>query len=119
MAAKESAPGEYAPGGQTKHEALQVVNDRITDFFSVDPLLVAISLFAKKMIPQGVLEAMLLDGRTNREKATQLMGAVLTDVKNFPSNFETFMEVLKEQSCLNGLVEVIEHQFKVCKGPAG
>ena len=41
------------------------------------------------------------------------MGAVLTDVKNFPSNFETFVEVLKEQSCLNGLVE---HQLKVCKG---
>ena len=69
MAAKESAQGEYAPGGQ-KHEALQVVSDRITDFFSVDPLLVAISLFAKKMIPQGVLKAILLGGRTNREKAT-------------------------------------------------
>ena len=110
MATKGSAPGD----GGTKYEALQIVSDRITECFSDDPLLVAVSLFAKKMIPQGVLEAMLLVGRTNREKATQLMGVVLTHVKNFPGNFETFMEVLKEQPCLNGLVEVIEHQLEVC-----
>ena len=110
MAAKESTP---AGDGGTKYEALQVVSDRITDLFSVEPLRVASSLFAKMMIPQGVLEAMLLGGRDSREKATQLMGAVLTHVKNFPGNFETFMEVLKEQSCLNDLVEVIEHQLEV------
>ena len=110
MAAKESAPG--AGDGGTKYEALQFVSDKITNCFSVDPLLVASSLFAKKMIPQSVLEAMLLGGRTNREKATQLMGAVLTDVKNLPGYFEAFMDVLQEQS-LEGLVELIEHQLKV------
>ena len=111
MAAKESAPG--AGDGGTKYEALQFVSDKITNCFSVDPLLVASSLFAKKMIPQSVLEAMLLGGRTNREKATQLMGAVLTDVKNLPGYFEAFMDVLQAEQSLEGLVELIEHQLKV------
>lgn len=105
MAAKESTPD--------RHEALQVASDKIIESLSADPLLVANSLFAKKMIPQGVQEAMLLGGKTNREKATQIVGAVLTHVKNFPGDFEAFVEVLNEQSCMKGLVEIIEHQLEV------
>ena len=49
MAGKES----------TNHEILQGVSDKIIESLSADPLQVANSLFAKKMIPKGVLEAML------------------------------------------------------------
>ena len=41
------------------------------------------------------------------------MGAVLTHVKTFPDDLEAFMEVLRDQPCFEGIVDLIEHQLKV------
>jgi hypothetical protein len=103
----ESAP----PVRNIKHAALVAVNDKIITSISADPQDVAETLFARGMIPQGLL--VQAESKTRKEKASELMGAVLTKVEIFPDNFDLFMEVFQERLWLKDTVKLIQSQLEV------
>jgi hypothetical protein len=107
MAAMESAP----PARNIKHAALVAVNDKIITSISADPQDVAQTLFAKGMIPQGVLAQ--ADNKTQKERASELMRVVLTKVEVFPDTFDVFVDVIQERPWLKESVKLIQNQLEV------
>jgi hypothetical protein len=109
MAAMESVP----PARNIKHAALVASYDKIITSISADPLDVAQTLFAKEMIPQGLLASLQEAGnKTKKEKASELMGAVLTAVEIFPNNFDVFVEVIQDKLWLKNTVKLIQGQLE-------
>jgi hypothetical protein len=110
MAAMENVP----PPTNIKHATLVAINDKIITSIAGDPLDVAQTLFAKGMIPQGLLESLQqVENKTRKEKASELMGEVLMKVESFPDNFDLFVEVIKERLWLKDTVKLMHSKLEV------
>jgi hypothetical protein len=110
MAAMENV----SPPTNIRHATLVAINDKIITSIAGDPLDVAQTLFAKGMIPQGLLGSwQQAENKSRKEKASELMGEVLMKVESFPDNFDLFVEVIKERPWLKSTVELIHSKLEV------
>jgi hypothetical protein len=110
MTAMEGVP----PARNIKHAALVASYDKIITSISADPLDVAQTLFTKGMIPKELLASLQEAGnKTQKEKASELIGVVLTAVETFPINFDLFVEVIQERLWLKNTVKLIQSQLEV------
>ncbi len=102
-------------GGNAEHSTLVATSDVISTSLSADPLAVAKKLFARGLIPQGVLDSVRIAFKTDEEKATEIVERIISKVKHFPENFELFLEVVGEHLWLKDLVELIRRNYGEAK----
>ena len=90
-----------------QYAALVAVSDKMVSSLSADPLSVAQMMFAKGLIPQATLQSLGVVSKTKTEAAAELVQLVLSLVKDFPENFDEFMDVVDKHLWLKNLAKLI------------
>jgi hypothetical protein len=89
--------------------------ERLTSGLSADPLKVSNKLLEVGMVPQRLVRTMQLPSKDDYDKATTLVSHVTGAVKNYPTNFHVFMEILAEFPWLTNLVKTVLEMYEINK----
>lgn len=98
-----------------EHATLLQCTAKLVGGISQDPLVVSNELLEAGLTSRRIVSAMLLPGKDNYDKSTELVLHVIGVVENSPKKFEVFINILRKFQWLDYLVELLEEEYEAIK----